>query len=256
MEEEEPPRVEKWKNLVDESTKKRKSYLKREHGFCSKQFGGEYETSVGLDFSMGYMMECFPDPMLSWPIEKQAEFATVEVRANTLHKEEWTFGGTQNYWTLFVTIVIQLIAAEIDADGVGNLAFHALYSTNPSNRRRAWILYHFDRKLSHLLTMSRLVKGLLISAGIWCLVTFGIARPTELWYWIVMALVFMIFMFFLWHINILLGKRKSCIHRVKWKELKMEDFTEEQKKKLDKKRLDVWDARILLARNNKKDKET
>jgi hypothetical protein len=36
----------------------------------------------------------------------------------------------------------------------------------------------------------------------------------------------------------------------------MEDFTEEQKKKLDKKRLDVWDARILLARNNKKDKET
>jgi hypothetical protein len=253
MEEEGLSKVGQLKNLVDSSIKKRKSYLKRQHGFRSNQFSGEYETSIGLDFSIEYMIESFPDTMLSWPIDKQAEFATVEVRANTIYKEGWTFSGTQNYFTLIVTIIIQLITAEIDADGVGNLAFHALYSKNPSNQRRAWILYHFNRNFAYLLTMSRLVKGLLINTGILCLITFGIARPTELWYWIVIVLVFMIFMFFLWHINILLGKRKSCINRVKWKELKMEDFTEEQKKRLDKKMLDVWNARILLARN-KKDK--
>lgn len=241
--------VGKWKNLVDEYAKKRKAYLKREHGFRTKNFGGEYETSIGLDFSIRYMMDCFPEPMLSWPIEKQAEFATAEVRANTLHKEDWTFSGIRSFWALGMTIIIQLISAAIDADGVGNLAFHSLYSTNPSHRRNAWILYQFDKNFVYLLKMSRMVKGLLISIVLWFMVIgFGIPTP---WYWIFSTIIFMVFMFFLWHINILLGKRKRAIYPTKWESPKVEDFTEDQKKK----RLDVWDARILLARSKEEGKD-
>jgi hypothetical protein len=236
----------KWERLIANYDAKRRNMLITKHDFKTDDFSGDFEYAIGMDFSIPFMFSVFPRPMLEWPLEKQAELANVEVRANTVHRRDWTFPATQTYWTLLVTILVQLATLEIDPDGIANLAYHVMYSPNAGHRRRAWILYRFDRSLCSLLCVDKLVKGLATSGIVWILFTFFMADPTQWWYWTGMVLLFAIFVSFLWYLAIVLGKQKSQIHQVIWKEMKVENSSTD----IDAKNLDVWDARMLLVRKN------
>jgi hypothetical protein len=250
--------MKNWADRVNSSIKLRKTKMVKTYGFSREDFASEYEQNLGLDFSMRFMDECYPEEFYRWPMEKQAQLANAEVRSPVLHKAGWSMRDVNTYGDTILTILRLIIFVRTNAEMMANLAYQALYSEDGGSSQRAYAVYYIAIWLARVYQPRPLMYGMVFLFITWLFL------PVTLWYPLYITVFYVSLLGFLWcllHLNLQFGeyrRKLQAMERGHWGDITMEDARNlegEKKRVFELIQMRVWSARIDLAKHGDSLKE-
>jgi hypothetical protein len=239
-----------WVNRVSSNIEKRKKRLIKNYGFDKENFASDYEHNLGLDFSIPFIEKSYPDDFYAWEMEKQAQLANAEVRSSVLHNPKWSLDEVKTRMAVFIITAHLFLFFRTNAEMVANLAFQALYSKDKVCRQRAYFVYYMCTCLARVCDIGKLLWICVFSFASWIF----IPSPLPYGLYVILSIITLtVFMWSLFHINVLNGdyRRKMQTGNYDWKKIMNDEknLPEDKKKLLKEIKMRVFSARIRLARD-------